>query len=150
MEPLDPIKYPAEGLIETYNRLMAMTEQLGPDKVGMPILCAIATVKVALMAFGDAQEPAMMRAFEKGQEKLHAGDALVQVGAACTAASMVLHARLVSIQPRTLSVQRAGEMATELNKLGGQLTKAGYRMSDAAEQQGQGSDAGDARPRLDA
>jgi hypothetical protein len=150
MGPLDPETYPAEGLIDTHNRLMAMVEKIGPDQVGMPIMCAIATVKVALLAFGDAQSPETMRAFERGQEKLAAGDAMVEVGAACTAAAMVLHARLVGIQPRTLSVQRAGEMATELNKLGGQITKAGYRMAEVAGHEGQGNAALPLKSRFDA
>lgn len=135
MPRLDPTNYPAEGLAEAYERLMALVTEHGPDKMGMPFVCALATVKVALLAFAEAQDSAAMRAFERGQEKLHAGDALVQVGAACTAAAMVLNARLLAVQPRTLSVERAGKMTVELSRLGSSMTQAGYRMSEAAERE---------------
>jgi hypothetical protein len=135
MEPLDPKTYPAEGLIETYQRLMDMVEKVGPEKVGMPVMCAISVVKMAMLAFAEAQEPRAMRALERGQEKLHAGDALVQAGATCTAAAMVVHARLLAVSPRTLSVQRAGELVLELNRLGMRLSKAGSRMSELADQE---------------
>lgn len=141
MEPLNSASYPGDGLLEIYQRFMAMAEEHGPEKVGMPMMCAIAVLKVAMMALVEASQPSAARAFERGQEKLHAGDALVQVGAACTAAAMVLHAKLIAIQPNTLSVQRAGEMTVKLNKLASQMTQAGYRMTEAAEREGQAGNA---------
>lgn len=127
---------PAEGLDAIYQRLLDHFGQMPDGEQKIHVATAISTLRLAMLMLVDAEHGEAVLAFERGEERLHAGAALVDAGAICTGVALVCHRRLSQVQPRALSVQRAGELLTKLADLGRKLAAAGGPMQDTARASG--------------
>ena len=125
--------FAGDGLLEIYQALSAEFERVGMDKVPGLMMCGLSALKLAMLMMAEASHPGETRALFVGQEKLHAGDAMVQAGAVCTGAAALMHHRLINIPGRHYTVQRAGKLMVELNAIAIKLTKHGYALSEEAE-----------------
>ena len=122
---------PGDLLMTAHDQLHAACESIGFDAVPGMLGCSLGTLKLAILGLAEYQHPDVTGAAARGDEPLHAATALTAAAAACTLAAMVVHARLVAM-PRTLSVQRTGELLIELNQLGGKLSRAADTIQRAA------------------
>lgn len=134
MDALEPETFAGDGLLEIYQRLSAHLEQLGSDNVPPMMMCGLASLKLAMMMMVDAAHPGLVSAMYAGEEKLHAGDAMMQAAAVCTGATMLMHRRLVGIPGRPYSAQRAGKLILELDAIAQKLVKYGDAMMQEPEE----------------